>query len=648
MLVSTIESIYNPNQLTRYELIDRFVVRQRIFERLYRHISDAKMNIPEEHLLIIGQRGMGKTTLLLRLAYEVEKDENLQSWLIPVVFREEQYSIRKLFNLWEETAHLLADKDTVFKNLFDEMDALYTTNDTDAEERYEKLAFNLLIKKLQKQQKKIILCIDNFQDLLKKLSKQESQRLRKILTTCTDIRIIAASPVAIDALHDYKYPLYEHFKTFHLKGLNEEQTIRLIKKLGESYKPKEVADLIQNQRSRIETIRRITGGVIRTMILLFEIFVDNRKGDVFRDLERLLDRVTPLYKDRTDDLPKNQQVIIDAIALAWDATSTKDIKKRTRLESKVVSAQLAQLAKNDWIEVIPTSTKNHLYRLKERFYNIWYLMRNGRKKDTQRVLWLVRFLEDWLDENGTNAKIKQLIKYFEKGEYDEKGAFYMTEALIQTSHINAEKEVELLNAAKSFLEGKKSELADKLSLSNADIAMAIIQHIYDEEIEEALDLLPTMRLANISTYCFFAILLGKKYHDIKKKNIEIIQSKLYTKKIAQSSTEFQIAILILLAMGEYDFLQKYFNSDFAKEQGLKERYKSHWYALTSFLQKEVPDEYLKMGPELYQTVNEIIEGVNMAKNMYLIEDDLAAKLVAFSLFFPIYVNRPSPAAQHFP
>ena len=58
------------------------------------------MEHPEQHFLIEGQRGTGKTTLLLRLSYEVENDAALNTWLIPVVLKEEvYYRVTHLFNL---------------------------------------------------------------------------------------------------------------------------------------------------------------------------------------------------------------------------------------------------------------------------------------------------------------------------------------------------------------------------------------------------------------------------------------------------------------------------------------------------------------------------------------------------------------------
>ena len=68
--------------------------------------------------------------------------------------------------------------------------------------------------------------------------------------------------------------------------------------------------MIKYQKGRIETIRRLTGGIPRSIILLYEIILDD-SASVFEDLEGILDKMTPLYKHKMDDLPTQQQVIVD-------------------------------------------------------------------------------------------------------------------------------------------------------------------------------------------------------------------------------------------------------------------------------------------------------------------------------------------------
>lgn len=56
-------------------------------------IGQDKMDKPGQHFIVQGQRGSGKTTLLLMIKYTVVDDHLLNSWLIPVIFSEEQYNL---------------------------------------------------------------------------------------------------------------------------------------------------------------------------------------------------------------------------------------------------------------------------------------------------------------------------------------------------------------------------------------------------------------------------------------------------------------------------------------------------------------------------------------------------------------------------
>ncbi|MEI9955545.1 MAG: hypothetical protein WDM90_04360 [Ferruginibacter sp.] len=223
--------------------------------------------------------------------------------------------------------------------------------------------------------------------------------------------MVAGSPFYLDSILDYKQPFFEFFKVIRLDGLNKEETQELLLKLGEIYNEKEkIERVIKEAPGRIETLRILTGGVPRTLALMYGIFTDNEHENSVQDLEKVLDLVTPLYKHRMDDLPKQQQKIVDAVAKNWEAISVKDLKERVRLEGKVISAQLRQLEKNQIIEKRETDTKNHNYLLKERFFNIWYLMRYGRKDTAESVKWLVAFMESWYDEGEINQRIENYIQ----------------------------------------------------------------------------------------------------------------------------------------------------------------------------------------------------------------------------------------------
>ena len=567
-LTKTVDSIYNPGNLSEQELIERFVVRHKLFEKLYKEIATSDMTTDTtEHLLIVGLRGMGKTTLLLRLAYEIRRHSIANSYL-PIVFSEEQYSIRTLYNFWESIAKILEEEHpTLFQGLFDKMDALYDTQNGDA--FYEETIFNLLLTVIQQHQKKLILFIDNLQDFLKKLSKQETQRLREVLMTCKELRIIAAAPVTVEAIYDHRHPLFEQFKPFYLKGLTYKETTTVLKKLAQHFHQEDISDFLETNIGRVQALRQITGGVIRTIVLLFEIFIADKEGNIFKDLEYVLDRVSGLYKHRTDDLPKNQQVIIHAIAMNWDAMSTKEIAAKTRLESKAISAQLSQLAKNEWIETIPTKTKNHLYQLKERFYNIWYLMRYGRKQDTNRVLWLVRFFEAWYgkDSVGLKKHVDRSIYKLKNGKLsplDKEFLFptYIHKALGLTDYISNKYPEEF----KGFLEPEQPEYADSNEPSVKELSF--LEFLYKEDFLKEY-------LTDANDYLIFA-----------------------------------------LAKKQYPLLLNYFNGEQGKAAKTKEKLKPIWFALMYYLQDDYPNEYLKMGGEFKETVEEIIAEVEKKREKY--------------------------------
>ncbi len=483
-----IANIYNPHNQTKAELIAGFVVRKKFFEKIFRDIQTSTMQRPEQHYIIQGVRGMGKTTLLLRIAYEIENTDELNTWLIPVVFNEEEYGIGSLSDVWEKVAEYLEESSTEFSGLHQEIIKHYQSDG------YERLALDLIIKTLQEKKKKIILLIDNIGDILEKFDEKEEQRLREVLLSTPEIRLIGATSVFLERFFDYKRPFFDFFKYLYLDGLNKAESLELMLKLGEAFHAENIEQIVNNESYRIEVLRRLTGGVVRSMVLLFEIFVENNTGSAFKDLEVLIDRVTPLYKDRMDDLPKQQQKIVAALANFWEAATTKELAEAVRMESKVVSAQLMQLIKNRVVVKIETPTKNHLYRLEERFFNIWYLMRFGRKTD-QRMLWLVKFMEDFIggDTLLLQNRIDGHLSALQNETLDPKAALYLTEAFAQLSLTSREIAHKLTKSTRDYLIEKAPELVSELSNSIIELKEKADEQIKENDIEEAIKCLESIK-----------------------------------------------------------------------------------------------------------------------------------------------------------
>ena len=668
---SSVSYIYNPLNQTEEELLKNFVVREREFNTIFNEIKGSDMSLPEPHFIVQGQRGQGKTTLLLKLYYEIRRDKKLSKFIIPLIYNEEQYHINTLFGLWSHTAEKLEEEEESFKGIYDAVEATYNTEDSEME------AFKSLEGALKKKKKKLILLIDNIGQLLDKLTRKEQQRLREVLITGAEIRLVGASSVVLEHTYDYSKPFYELFRWVNLYGLTRKEAETLLLKLGEYYKQENIKKIIEYEPGRVEALRRLTGGVPRTVVLLFEIFVDHEEGNAFQDLEFILDRVTPLYKHRMDDLSPQQQKIVDAIALNWDAMATKEIAEKTRMESKAVSSQLKLLEKNRIIHKIKTTTKNYFYQVTERFFNIWYLMRYGRQRGKSRVQWLVHFLQNWCDETELSERAKKHILSMGKGTMNPKYALYFTEALAGTK-IPELLQDDLITHTRFFLEDKDRGLLKELSKSDIELIEEANRYSKENETEKALRSLKAVQNKSGGVLFALGVLHGlfedyekAEYYYLqgiekgdphsmaglfalyfilkknKEKALELVKEA--SKKGQYLFTTSYLPIILLwnneieeslkvanelikneeIAKNYFWVIGAFFTLLLAKKQyyaalkmfnenpfDLKERLKPVYYALMHFLEDDFPNETKKMGEELKQTVDEIIQNVHQWEKDY--------------------------------
>ncbi len=608
---------YTPDEMDENEFLKRFVARNEIFEDIFKELKSTDYALPCQHYILVGQRGQGKTTLLRKIFIETQRDAGLSSFLLPIKFAEEQYQIRSLCRLWEEVADYLQSLyPDEFGAVLSEMEKRFEDDEYDLE------CFSMLESALKSKNKKLLLLIDNIDELMGKLSDKEQRRLREILMSSASFRIIGGSTKMLEQHYDYGKPFYQFFKIIKLQEFGKEETIRFLQALGTDVQKEKIDAVIQNTPERIETLRRLTSGVPRTIAMLFDIFVHSDDGNAFDDLLKILDEVTPLYKHRMDDLPHQLQDIVHAVAMNWDGMPTKDIAQKTRLESKIVSAQLKQLEKYEIVES-ESIGKNKIYKIKERFFNIWYLMRFGRKKDRQRVEWLVKFLQSWCSREELNERAKSLTESIKNGSVSPNQAFHMTEALGYTGGLDMATEHYLKVELKKFLELRRSELANELSESDNELLQNAIKEDEAYNHGYALFLLnkiknPPQETINYKTHLengikkYGVIFLGA-YYALLGENFDVSYSKFIEYLHSEEVKGIRIFgyIVELIAKGQLYQAKKFFEMP---EFELKERFKPLWYALMTLMQKEFPEEIKKMGSELQESVDEILKQIEDFKS----------------------------------
>lgn len=623
--------LFNPPQKEPQQLKAEFVVRTAVFNQLFEEIQEDLMQHPPQHYMILGQRGMGKTTLLLRLKYAVLEDEKLKKWLLPVLFNEEQYSMPDLAAFFEHIAKILAEEHAVYQTLLDEM------RKHELEADYDQKAFEILVYYLRQNQQKIIVFHDNFGQFLEKIGKTATHRLRNILMNSPYLRLVGASATLLEHTFDYKEPFFDFFYQIRLKGMTTDETITLFEKLAENEgKSEAFQEMLKTERPRIEVMRKLSGGVIRTMVMLFDVFMDNEKQDSFKDLEAILDRVTPLYKHRMDDLKPQQQLIVDAVARAWDAVTVSEIAELTRserqgLKTNQISAQLKQLVDNQIVEIEPRAKgRNHLYRLQERFFNIWYLMRYSTRQDKQRVLWFVKFLEGWCDTNDFKQLFERFENNLEKGTYELNTVFdrALAYSMVENDEVDLEKQA-LLRKAIAFLSNNSfdenlltllatesmktsarimtKKVIDEVFKIEATYNQVIYQYIFEvlvrtvSAFQKQKELLSEVYFANIGTIGAIVGMIKNNLPD----TIELFKLLILNFSNGTFNWLCEDFLLLSISKKQYHTVHQLFE----ETPELKDRLKPIYFLTMEYLKDEYPNEYLKAGEEMRETIEELKERV---------------------------------------
>ncbi len=403
-------AIYNPALLKKEDLIRGFVARHALLERLLDDLRREQEGQTPQHHLLIGQRGLGKTTLLRRIAFAVEDDAGLNIAWIPLVFPEEQYNVAGLADFWLNCVDALSDA-------LDRYGFREASRSLDL--RVEKItgpdrsgpALHLLLEESARLNRRVLLLVDNLDIVLDRLKDQEEWEFRRVISQERQLHIMGASSRVLEALYQHGRAFYDFFQVHELKGFDEAETFSTLRALAEQSGDEQVPKLLASEPGRIKALHVLTGGNPRTLVLLFKVLAQGPEGEVQQDIEQLLDEYTALYKARFEELAPQAQQVVDAMAIHWDPLTAADLTAQLRpLTVNQVSAQLTRLEDIGVVEKTPWfGEKKNAFQIAERFFNIWYLMRASRRV-RRRLLWLVKFLETWFEREELNQRAKHFLE----------------------------------------------------------------------------------------------------------------------------------------------------------------------------------------------------------------------------------------------
>ena len=388
--------VYNPGRLTDDALERTFVARKKQFEQLLKRILDALAHGgTPQHQLLIGQRGMGKSSMLLRVAVELRKAPH-RTHVLPLVFPEEQYNIDRLGKFWLNCLDALADAldREGHELLTDALDRQIAGMRAEVDVDNGRAIFEQLQAYADQLGRRLVLLVDNMNLLFDGLGKSGQHGLRALLMRPGAPLVVGASSVSMDQVDHYDAPWYDAFRQTRLRKISFDEARTILLNLAQQTGATLAERSFLSHEARLRTLYTLTGGSPRTLVLLFPLVQGGLSEDIQTDLESLLDAVTPLYKARFDELAPQVQILLDAVAIHWHPIDLEGLRTATSLANNQISPQLKRLVETGWLQKLENPDgRGKAYEVSERFFNIWYLMRRSSRRQRRELLCLTRFLE---------------------------------------------------------------------------------------------------------------------------------------------------------------------------------------------------------------------------------------------------------------
>jgi len=368
---------YNPAFLESTQLVENFVVRQTDLSVIVRTVKE-NTSASNQHLLVVGPRGSGKTTLVRRVAAEIERDDALCNAWYPLVFAEESYNALSAADFWLESLFHLAEQTGEQRW----MDSYHELRREPDEKRLAQRALGQLLDFADRIGKRILLIVENLDMLLSEFSSEdEAWSLRRTLMNEPRLMLLATATARFEQIDHPAKAMFEMFRIHDLKPLNDEECNAIWALVAGEPLP----------GMQIRPVRILTGGNVRLIALIARFGAKRSFRELLEDLIDLIDEHTDYFKSHLDNMAPTERKVYLALAELWNPSTAKEIAEVARLDVNTTSALLKRLASRGKVLVEEEGKRKRWYSISEGIYNIYYLMRR-RGGPSARVKAAVRFM----------------------------------------------------------------------------------------------------------------------------------------------------------------------------------------------------------------------------------------------------------------
>ena len=374
---------YNPGVHGDQELVDGFAVRHHNLELILEVIRE-NTDASNQHLLIVGPRGSGKTTLVRRVAAEIRRDPDLEAVWYPIVFAEESYLISSPGEFWLETLFHLGEQtrderwDRAYQELRQELD----------EDRLRQRALAQLMDFATESGRRVLLIVENMNMLLGEQMKGTGDwDLRHTLLNEPRVMLLGTATSRFEGIERIDQAWFELLAIQDLQPLDSEECSALWEAITSE----------QPHAARLRPIQILTGGNPRLLRILAGFAAGRSFRELMSQLVHLIDEHTEYFKGHLDNLPAQERKVFVSLLELWDPASSRDVAQAARLGVSKTSSLLSRLVSRGAVQLVSQRGRRKIYQASERLFNIYYLMRR-RGHPSNRVRAAVAFMVQFYRE----------------------------------------------------------------------------------------------------------------------------------------------------------------------------------------------------------------------------------------------------------
>ena len=497
------------------------VAREHLLDNALESVRGSAGRRSKSHLLFIGPRGIGKTHLLSCIEDAVQSDEVLGASVVVVRFPEESNRTLSfadfLIGMCGILKEVLEDEP-----LWTELFAAVETEEDDA-----KVA-DTLVPAIREENRRrgrtLLVMLENLGEILGRQIRDRNDiaALRKFLMADNGCLLVGTAPMHFDGITDIGQPFYDFFDIQILESLSFEETVEVIRLNLEWEECEDVLKELDDIRPRLQALYQMTGGNPRLTMMLYELIAHESITSVQEQFHLLLDRISPFYQGRLNDLPPGQRALLECLASMRDREKTPAaIAARMRMSQQETSSLLKRLTDARYLRAARhlRDRRSRLYTIREGFFDIWLAM-NLSRGARRRLPFLLDFFSLFYPNiEAREEKRRQLRKkLLYQGSADAEGALdYLSEVGDAGERATAKFDMARIFARRGGAEQAASYVLEAAPLAGDGVSQSIARIVasappvrdYLTEIEDMIAAWETHRSGELEAFAHRLAEMGR-------------------------------------------------------------------------------------------------------------------------------------------